>query len=236
MSKTKPKIDTKIKNYYLEIDKDLVKQSPNPNFDLHGISLPFRICICAPSGSGKSNFVFHLLKLFCFGKGTFASITIVTQNSSEPLYDQLRRSCDGINIVEGMQNIPDLDEFDKDFEHLVIFDDLVLKKKQEQIEEYYMRARKLHVSVMYLTQKYFRTPSMIRLNADFTVILRLDGARDAKLVLSDFGGGLTKKQLEDMYQYAVAEKFSCLFIDKAQPLSSRFRKGVDEIINPDDFK
>ena len=234
----KKKIDAnfiKITNYYEEIDKDLVKQSENPNYELHHINLPFRMVICAPSGSGKSNYVYHLLKLFCHGKGSFDSITIVTQNADEPLYNQLARHLKGIQIYEGIQNIPDLDEYDKTVEHLVIFDDLVLEKQQSAIESYYMRARKQHVSVMYLTQKYFRTPSMIRLNSDYTIILRLDGARDAKLVLTDFGGGLTKLQLERMYQYAVEAKFSALFIDKAKPVNSRFRKDLDEILDPSDF-
>jgi hypothetical protein len=71
---------------------------------------------------------------------------------------------DQIQIKEGMENIPPLDKMDKDVSHLVCFDDLVLAKNQSAIENYYIRARKLNCSVVYLSQSYFRIPKIIRNN------------------------------------------------------------------------
>ena len=82
-----PKNDSKIVNMYEKIPKEFLDKVENPNFHLHQLKLPFRMCIVAPSGSGKTNFLINLLRLFsCGSKGTFASITIITKNADEPLY------------------------------------------------------------------------------------------------------------------------------------------------------
>lgn len=65
------------------------------------------------------------------------------------------------------------------------------------------------------------------------VILRLSGNREINLILSEFGLGLTKEQLLEMYKYATKEKFSALVIDM-EDMDKRFRKGFLEILDPDD--
>ena len=45
-----------IVNYYTEMDSKFKDtQLPNPNFHLHNFNILFRMCVVAPSGSGKSN-------------------------------------------------------------------------------------------------------------------------------------------------------------------------------------
>ena len=139
--------DGRIVNMYERIPKELLDKAENPNFHLHKLKVPFRMVVVAPSGSGKTNFVVNLIGLFSKGKGTFADITIITRNKDEPLYKWLGQKSDSIQIKEGLENTPQLDKFDKDENHLVIFDDLVLAKDLSKVENYYIRARKLNVSV-----------------------------------------------------------------------------------------
>jgi hypothetical protein len=47
-------------NFYDIIPKRYLDDIDNPNFELHHIDLPFRMCVVAPSGSGKTNFVLNL--------------------------------------------------------------------------------------------------------------------------------------------------------------------------------
>ena len=152
----KKKVDdppsNKIINMYEKIPKDLLESVENPNFYLHKLKLPFRMCIVAPSGSGKTNYLVNLISLFSAGKGTFQSITIITRNKDEPLYKWIEMKSDQIVIKEGLQNTPQLDKFDKNFNHLVVFDDLVLSKDLSMVENYYIRARKLNVSVIFISQ------------------------------------------------------------------------------------
>jgi hypothetical protein len=223
-------ISSKIVNMYEKIPKDLLDEAENPNFHLHHLKLPFRICVVAPSGSGKSNFVVNLISLFSKGKGTFASIDIITRNKDEPLYKFLQLKAESINIKEGLENVPKLDKMDKDSNHLVIFDDLVLAKDQSSIENFYIRARKLNCSVIYLSQSYYRIPKIIRNNCNYMVLLKLSGQREVNMILSEFGLGVSKEQLLELYKEATAEKFQPLVIDLEEEPTKRFRKGLLDVL------
>jgi len=122
------------------------------------------MCIVAPSGSGKTNFLLNLIKVFSQGKGTFADITIITANKDEPLYNYLEGEFDQIQIKEGVHSTPKLDDMDKKYNHLVVWDDLVLSKDLKGVENYYMRARKQNCSVVFLSQSYYDIPKFIRKN------------------------------------------------------------------------
>lgn len=233
--KEEPVVVAEIVNWYEKIPKEMLDNAENPNFKIHQLKIPFRMCVVAPSGSGKSNFLVNLIHLFSQGKGTFADITIITRNKDEPLYNFLMSKCDQIQVKEGLTNLPQLDKMDKRLNHLVCFDDLVLAKDQSAIENYYIRARKLNCSVIYLSQSYFRIPKMIRNNCSYMVILKLSGNREVNMILSEFGLGVSREQLVAMYEYATREKFSPLLIDLEQDPVKRFRKGFTEILLPSQY-
>lgn len=220
----------KIENMYEKIPKHLLEKAENPNFDIHKLKIPFRMCIVAPSGSGKTNLLLNIIKMFSYGKGTFSTLHIITRNADEPLYNFLKTKDDRIIIKEGLSNTPPLDKFDKDENHLVVWDDLVLSKDLSMVENYYIRARKLNVSVIFISQSYFKIPKIIRNNCSYMVILKLSGNREVNLILSEFGLGVTKEELLSIYEYATKEKFSPLIIDMEADKYNRFRKGFVEII------
>ena len=220
----------KIVNMYEKIPKIFLDNVENNNFHLHHLKIPFRMCIVAPSGSGKTNFLINLLNLFSQGNGTFSSIHIITRNKDEPLYKWITTITDQIIIKEGLHHTPKLDDFDKDRNHLLVWDDLVLSKDLSMVEQYYIRARKLNVSVIFISQSFFRIPKTIRNNCNYMVILKLSGNREVNVILSEFGLGVDKTELLKIYEYATAEKFSPLVIDMDEDKSLRFRKGFLEII------
>ena len=224
-------------NFYDVMPKDLLPKADNPNKALHQIDLPFRMCIVAPSGSGKTNYLLNLIALFSKGRGTFASITILTRVADEPLYNFLKLKAENIQIKEGLSNTPPLDKFDKEDNHLVIWDDLVLAKSLEMVENYYIRARKFNVSCIFISQSYYHIPTMIRKNCSYMVILKLgSGKREIKMIMSEFGMGLEQEQIMNMYDYATDTKFVPLIVDmNTADKYKKFRKGFLEILNPDDF-
>jgi hypothetical protein len=221
----------KIINMYERIPSIYLDKVENPNFHLHHLKLPFRMCVVAPSGSGKTNFLINLLHLFSQGNGTFSSIHIITRNKDEPLYKWITTISDQIIIKEGLQHTPKLDDYDKDRNHLLVWDDLVLSKDLSMVENYYIRARKLNVSVIFISQSYFRIPKIIRNNCNYMVILKLSGNREVNVILSEFGLGVDKYELIKIYEYATAEKFIPLVIDMDEDKSKRFRRGLLEIIH-----
>lgn len=226
----------KIINMYERIPKKFLDEAENPNFHIHHLKIPFRMIIVAPSGSGKTNFLINLISLFGKGQGTFATIAILTRNKDEPLYKWLEDVTDGrISIKEGLTNTPPLDKFDKKENHLVIYDDLVLSKDLTPVEQYYIRARKLNVSVIFLSQSFFRIPKLIRGNCNYMVILKLANQRDCNLIMSEFGLGVTKTQLLKIYEDATKEKFQPLLVDLDEEKEKRFRAGFTTIINIADY-
>jgi len=224
-----------IVNFYERIPEHFIDKVNNPNFHIHKMKIPFRICIVAPSGSGKTNFLINLISVFSRGEGTFQTITIITRNKDESLYRWLETLSDQIIIKEGLNNTPQLDKFDKEYNHLVVFDDLVLNKDLSMVEQYYIRARKLNVSVVFLSQSFFMIPKIIRNNCNYMVLLKLSGNREVNMILSEFGLGVTKEQLIAIYEYATREKMQPLIIDlEADPIQ-RFRKGFLTIIDPNNI-
>ena len=223
-------------NFYKVMDKSLLIEAKNPNYHLHRFKLPFRAVVVAPSGSGKTNWLINFIHLCCQGcDGTFADISIITRNKNEPLYDYLTTKSDQISIREGLSNLPPLDKFDKKENHLVVLDDLVLSKDLSPVENYYIRARKLNVSVIFISQSYFLIPKIIRNNCSYLILLKLSGDREVNLILKESGLGLDKEQLLKMYLEATKFKFSPLIIDKEEEPHSRFRKSFLEILDPNDF-
>lgn len=212
-------------NFYEVMPKELLPYSENPNFHLHNLKIPLRLALDAPSGSGKTNFLLNLIHLFSQGKGTFYDITIVTSNADEPLYKFLQSKSDQIQIKEGMHSLPPLDKFDKDLNHLVVLDDLVLAKDQSKVCEYAIRCRKLNVSLIYISQSYFRIPKIIRQNLSYLVLLKLSGERELKLILSEGGLGIDRDQLLRLYNYSTAEKFNALVIDYEAPIEKKYRRN-----------
>jgi len=232
MPKKEKVADTKIVNMYERIPKEFLDNVENPNFHLHNLKLPFRMCIVAPSGSGKTNFLINLLRLFsCGDNGTFSTITVITKNADEPLYKWIQSVCDQIVIKEGLSHTPQLDKFDKDKNHLVVWDDLVLSKDLSMVENYYIRARKLNVSVIFISQSYYRIPKIIRNNCSYMVLLKLSGDREVNMILKEFGLGVSKEELIALYEYATKEKFSPLLIDMEESPDKRFRRGFLDILD-----
>jgi hypothetical protein len=226
-----------MENWYEKIDKKFLdKKHSNPNLALHNFQIPFRACVVAPSGSGKTNMITNLIHLFCKGKGTFSTIYIICKDAEEPLYKYLASKSQAIIVKEGLHELPDLDKMDKDDTTLVIIDDMVLEKSQKQVCEYYIRCRKKSVSIMYLSQSFFMIPKIIRNNCSYLIILKMSGDREINIIMREAGLGLTKPQLMNMYEYATNEKFSPLIIDiESTNKNHKFRKGLIEYLNPEEY-
>ena len=218
-------------NFYARKEMKKYLSSPdNPNVKLHGLDkLPFRMIVVAPSGSGKSNFVLNLIEKFSKGKGTFHSIHLICRSKCEPLYEYLEnKTKKTIKILEGVSEIPDINSFDSGQQHLMIFDDLVLEKNQSQIAEYYVRGRKRGISMVYLSQSFYRIPKTIRSNCNYFVILKLNGKRDLNLIMSEFELGINKDELLKIYEDATRNKFSVLLIDVEADKQEKFRRNFKD--------
>lgn len=200
-------------NYYKLIKTPKVH---NPNFKEHGIIVPFRMIICGSSGSGKTNFLLDLIHRM---SGTFTNIYVCLRSKDEPLYNFLEdRIKEGLTFyeVQGAGDIPDLDSLEE--QSLMVFDDLVSAGKdvQTKIAEYYIRARKKQVSCVYISQSYFAIPKIIRQQASYIVLKKINSSKDLSLILKEFPLDIKIDELKRIYASASKgiEQFLLIDINK----------------------
>jgi len=201
-----------MENYYKKLPTEFRTNHHNPNKGkLHNIDVPFRILITGPTGSGKTNCLMALLKIF---SGTFGHIYLCVKSTNEPLYKWLiKKLGEDITVYENGE-VPPLDTIDKDGEQLVIFDDLVNKKSaNKQIEEYFERARKKDMSCVYLTQSYYKTPKFFRDNISHLIIKKVNSKKDLRLILNEHPFDLSIEQLTSIYNNCTKDIKNMMLID-----------------------
>jgi hypothetical protein len=148
---------------------------------------------------------------------------VCCKSKEEPLYDLLQKKLkDDLKIYEN-GIVPPIDEFNGKEQVCIIFDDLMTLKNQSQIVEYFIRGRKKHISMMYLTQSYYKCPKTIRLNSNYIILKKLSSKRDLKNVLDDNALGVDLKELEKIYSNSTKNKLDFLLIDVDNEPENKFR-------------
>jgi hypothetical protein len=228
MPPKKDKSKAEIVDWYKKLPSKYLLKQHNPNFEIHGIKVPFRMLIIGGSGAGKTQTFLNILHNF---GNTFQNIYIITKNKDEPLYNYLEDKLgkDGLSVKEGISNAPDLDDLDKQEQTLIVMDDLVLEKNQRQLEEYFIRARKQNASLIYISQSYYAVPRMIRQNLTYLVIKRLNTLGDLFRIMREYSLGVDKDQLKKIYDASTDTKQNFLLVDLEEEPASRFRKNFNEV-------
>jgi hypothetical protein len=193
-------------NYYKRIKKE---EAYNPKKHIHGLDIPFRCLLLGPSGGGKTNV---LLDFIHKSSGTFNRICICCKSKDEPLYNYLSQKSPEVEFYEN-GDIPNIDEFDKNDNNLIVFDDLVLMKDQSDIQEFMIRGRKKNISVFYLSQSYYKISKLIRINCNYIIIKKLSSLKDLKLILSEYGLDVNLNKIIDIYNDATKDFTNFMFID-----------------------
>jgi hypothetical protein len=208
------KNDNSMTNFYQHKNiKKYVTTYHNPNFKDTQMTVPSRIGVIAPSGTGKTQW---LLNYISKSSDTFGHI-IVVYKQSEPLYEFLRDKIGSKNItfytkLTDLPNPNDLNFGKKQV--LLVFDDCVAEKNQQKIEEYYLRGRKVGggCTCVYLSQNFFGIPTLIRRQFNYVIILKLSGAKDMKQIIQNYSLGLDANEVVKSYKDGTKDKFNFLKI------------------------
>lgn len=199
------------------------KKSLNPNKNRHGIDIPFRMLIAAPSGSGKTNMLCNLIHLM---DKTFHEIIICVKSGDEPLYEMLCDRLKGSVILFEDGEVPPLSDYSSidektnkikrkdNKQRLIIFDDLILDKKANSLaKEYYIKGRKVSFSMVYIGQSYFQIPKMIRDNCQYFILGRNLLKKDLRMILNVFPTEMKLDDFIQMYNDLTSESMSCILLD-----------------------
>ena len=81
--------------------------------------------------------------------------------------------------------LEDTNNYDKkrDEKVLIIFDDMIAdimrnEKFKAILKELFIRWRKLNISIVFITQSYFRTPKDARLNSSHYILMKIDNKKE----------------------------------------------------------
>ncbi len=228
---------TELVNFYEHKNmKKHLKKTHNPNFDKHNIKIPMRMIICGSSGTGKTSTLLNIIRQM---DNTFDKIHIVTKAKDEPLYNFLEEQTGGtkggVFIKEfDKDGLPNLDEFNKEQNNLIVLDDLVNQSEKEQrpIGDFFIRGRKKNCSIIYLTQSWYGVPKLIRTNINYVILKSIPNQRNLVALMKDCSLGASKKELLEMYKIAQEDFNSFLLFDldnPKRPYRLNFDKYFDEV-------
>ena len=70
---------------------------------------------------------------------------------------------------------------------LIVFDDMIAdminnKKLNPVVTELFIRGRKLNISIVFITQSYFKMPKDVRLNSTLFFIMKIPNKRDLQQI------------------------------------------------------
>ena len=229
---------SEVENFYDKVKKD------DKNKDRKSIfSIPFRMQIIGASGSMKTNTALNILKSL---NGCVDKLYVCCRDKSEPLYEYLEDEIPPSQLTieeikgEDTSNLPKLEDLDKEEHTVIIYDDLVLLKDQSLIEDMYIRGRKKNVSTMYLTQEYFGTSKVIRLNCNYTILKKVASERDMALFMSEFRPpGMEPDTIKKMYRYCTRESESFMTIAHQKNDEEKFYKNYptpENMLNVQEFQ
>ena len=184
---------------------------------------PFRMLIIGSSGSSKTNTLLHLINNF----RPIDKIYLYAKDTDEKKYQYLinKREQAGIKNLNDPHTfieyssdmndvLDDINNYNKnrDKKVLIIFDDMIAdimrsEKFKAIVKKLFIRCRKLNISIVFITQSYFRTPKDARLNSTHYILMEICNKKELKSIAEENSGHLDFKDFFKIYNYCTKEPY-----------------------------
>ena len=125
---------------------------------------------------------------------------------------------------------------DKENKTIIVFDDMITdminnKKLNSIITELFIRGEKLNISLVFITQSYFKVPKDVRLNTTHFFIMKILNKRELEQIAINPSSDINTRDFINIYKKCTGNPYSFLVNDTT--LSSdnplRFRKNLYNI-------
>ena len=205
--------------------------------------------IIGPFGSGKANPLLNLIQ-----KQDNNSLSdrmyLYVKDLSEPEYKFLikQREDAGIknlvdpyafieysSIMDNVYNIIDDYNPKRKRKILIAFDDMIAdimtdKKFQAIIKKLFIRYRKLNISLVFITQSYFKVPKNVRLNSTRYLIMKIHSRRELQNIAFNYSAYINYEDFLKIYRNCTKEPYSFLTIDTTLPVENamKFRNNFSD--------
>ena len=194
-------------------NENKINHSPNwPYIPDH----PYRILIIGVSGSGKTNTLLNLInnqpdidKIYLHAKDPYGDkyqFLIKKRESTG-----LRHFNDPKAFIEYSNDMQDVYKNinhynpDKENQIVIVFDDMIADMINNKIlnsivTELFIRGRKINISLVFITQSYFKVPKDVRLNTTHFFIMRIPNKRELQQIAINHSSDMVFKDLVKIYK------------------------------------
>ena len=205
---------------------------------------PYRILIVGGSGSGKTNALFNLInnqpdidKIYLYAKDPYKAKYQYLIKKREKVglnhFDDHKAFIEHSNDMQDVyQNIEDYNP-GKKRKVLIVFDDMIAdminnKRLNPIVTELFIRGRKLNISIVFITQSYFKVPKDVRLNSTHFFIRKIPNKRELQQIALNHSSYTDFKDFMKIYKKCTAEPYSFLVNNTTLPSDDplRFRKNL----------
>ena len=118
------------------------------------------------------------------------------------------------------------------FFNYMIADMIQNKKLNSKVTNFFIRERRLNISLVFVTQSYFKVPKDVRLNTTHFFITKTLSKRELQQIVINHSSDINTKDFVNIYRKCTAEPY--LFFVSDTTLASdnplRFRKNLFEHI------
>ena len=107
---------------------------------------------------------------------------------------------------------------DKENKILIVFDDMIAdminnKKLNSIVTELFIRGRKLNISLVFITQSYFKVPKDVRLNITHFFIMKIPNKRELQQITINHSSNIDFKDFIKIYKKCTDNLYSFLVND-----------------------
>ena len=131
--------------------------------------------------------------------------------------------------------------FNKENQILIAFDNIIAdminnKKLNSIVTELFIRSRKLNISLIFITQSYFKVPRDVRNNSTPFFIMKISNKTELMQIAINHSSDINTKGFIEIYRKCTDKPYSFLVIDTTLPSNNslRFRKNLN--ITNDDYQ
>ena len=210
---------------------------------------PYKILTIGGSGSGKTNVLLNLIenqpdidKMYLYAKDPYeakyqylinirAKVGLKCFNDPKAFIEYSNDKCDVYKNIDEYN-------INKERKILIVFDDMIAdfiknKKLNSMLTELFSRGRKLNISLVFITQSYFKVPKDVRLNTSHFFIPKIPNKRELQQIAINHSSDISTKDFTNIYRECTAEPYSFLVNDTTLASNNplRFRKNLFNIYN-----